>query len=107
MRDVIFLSSLDLPVFFGVRTLCGHHMCHVARELAPGYFDGSRHVSVLRESSCVTTLQGCLVTRLSEALGRSSGMTLSRLDLVFVWLCEKCSAMQGDLFHCLITCLRV
>ncbi len=57
--------------------------------------------------SNVTTLQGRLVTRLSEVLGRSLGMTLSRLDLVFVWLCEKCSATQGDLFRCLITCLRV
>ncbi len=30
----------------------------------------------------VTTLQGRLITRLSEVLERSSGMTLSRLDLV-------------------------
>ncbi len=30
----------------------------------------------------VTTLQGRLVTRLDEALGRSSGMTLSHMDLV-------------------------
>ena len=41
--DVVFLSSLDLSVFLGVRVLCGHHMCHIARELAPGYFDGGRH----------------------------------------------------------------
>src|SRR6266446_10595073 len=47
---------------------------------------------VLGECSCVTTLQGCLIARLGEALERSSGMTLSRVDLVFVWLREKCSA---------------
>src|SRR6266478_757884 len=36
----------------------------------------------LGECSCVTTLQGRLTTRLSEVLERSSGMTLSRTDLV-------------------------
>ncbi len=41
--NVVFLSSLDLSVFFRVRVLCGHHMCHIAWELAPGYFDGGRH----------------------------------------------------------------
>ncbi len=40
----------------------------------------------------VTTLQGRLVTRLSEALERSLGMTLSRVDLVFVWYRERCLA---------------
>ena len=41
----------------------------------------------------VTTLQGRLVTRTVEALERSSGMTLSRADLVLYWfLCEKCPA---------------
>ena len=64
MGDVVFLSSLDLLVFFGVRALCRHHMCHVARELAPGYFDGGRHVSFRGECSCVTTLQGRLMTSL-------------------------------------------
>ena len=44
--DVVFLSSLDLSIFLGVRVLRRHHMCHVAGEFAPGYFDGSRHVSV-------------------------------------------------------------
>jgi len=42
--DIVFLSSLDLSVFLGVRVLRRHHMCHVTRELAPGYFDGGRHV---------------------------------------------------------------
>src|SRR6266478_421314 len=37
---------------------------------------------VLGECSCVTTLQGHPVTRTGEALERSSGMTLSRADLV-------------------------
>jgi len=32
----------------------------------------------------VTTLQGCLMTRFGEALERSSGMTLSRVDLSVV-----------------------
>ncbi len=41
--DVVFLSPLDLSIFFGVRALCGHHMCHVTRELAPGGYDGGRH----------------------------------------------------------------
>ncbi len=40
----------------------------------------------------VTTLQGRLVTRLSEALERSSGMTLSRVDFSVVWYRERCSA---------------
>ncbi len=42
--DVVFLSSLDLSVFLGVRALCWHHVCHVTGELAPGYFNGGRHV---------------------------------------------------------------
>ena len=42
--DVVFLSSLDLSIFFGVHVLRRHHMCHVAGELAPGYFDGGHHV---------------------------------------------------------------
>ena len=42
--DVIFLSSLDLSVFFGVHVLRGHHVCHVTGELAPGYFNGGRHI---------------------------------------------------------------
>ena len=42
-RNVVFLSSLDLSVFFRVHALRRHHMCHVAGELAPGYFDGGRH----------------------------------------------------------------
>ncbi len=72
--DVIFLSSLDLSIFFGVRVLCRHHVCHVAGELAPGYFNGSRHASVcLGECSCVTTLQGRLANKSLEALVRSSG----------------------------------
>jgi len=60
MGDVVFLSSLDLSVFFRVRALGRHHVRHIARELAPGYFDGGRHVSFWRECSCVTTLQGRL-----------------------------------------------
>ncbi len=44
----------------------------------------------------VTTLQGRLVTSLDEALEQSSGMTLSRVDLVLSVLYEKCSATQGD-----------
>ncbi len=56
-------------------------MCHVAQELAPSYFDRSCHVSVCGECSCVTTLQGRLIARLHEALGRSLGMTLSRRNL--------------------------
>jgi len=49
---------------------------------------------VLRKSlgPFVTTLQSRLITRTGEALERSSGMTLSRADLVFVCLDEKCSA---------------
>ena len=43
---IVFLSSLDLSLFFRVRILHRHHVCHVAGELAPGYFDGSRHASV-------------------------------------------------------------
>ena len=72
--DVILLSSLDLSIFFGVCVLHGHHVCHVAGELAPGYFDGSHHASVcLGECSCVTTLQGRLFNKGLEALVRSSG----------------------------------
>src|SRR6266403_5072312 len=48
---------------------------------------------LLGECSCVTTLQGRLVTSLFEALKRSSGMTLSRAGLALSVLCEKCSAM--------------
>ncbi len=83
--DVIFLSSLDLSVFFGVHVLRGHHVCHVTGELAPGYFDGGRHgffresVLVLRHYRVV-----CLTSHL-EVLRRSSGMTLSRVDSVLVW----------------------
>ena len=51
MGDVVFLSSLDLSVFFRVRALRGHHMCHIAGELAPCYFDGSRHISILFKES--------------------------------------------------------
>ncbi len=47
MGDVVFLSPLDLSVFFGVCVLCGHHMCHVTGELAPDYFNGGRHVFFL------------------------------------------------------------
>jgi len=66
-------------------------MCHIAREFAPSYFDGGRHVfsgfGLERECvcSCVTTLQGHLVTSHLEVLEQSSGMTLSRADLVLVW----------------------
>ena len=48
---------------------------------------------VIEHNDTVTTLQGHLITRLSEALERSSGMTLSRYELSVVWLREKCSAM--------------
>src|SRR6266446_688162 len=40
--------------------------------------------SVYRHMYVVTTLQGRLATRLSEALERSSGMTLRRASLVLV-----------------------
>ncbi len=39
-------------------------------------------ISAFMFASNVTTLQGHLMTRLGEALERSSGMTLSRADLV-------------------------
>ena len=93
MGDVVFLSSLDLSIFFRVRALRGHHVRHVARELAPGYFDGGRHVSFEeRVFLCYDTTGSSDDKSLREALGRSSGMTLSHMDSVFVCSCEKCSA---------------
>ncbi len=44
--------------------------------------DYSFSVSSTYTTYTVTTLQGRLITRLGEALERSSGMTLSRADLV-------------------------
>ena len=60
--DVVFLSSLDLLVFLRVHVLHRHHVCHVAGELAPCYFDGGCHVFSsfgFRES--VLVLQLCRV----------------------------------------------
>ncbi len=45
----------------------------------------------------VMTLQGCLATSHLEALEQSLGMTLSHMDLVFVWSGEKCSATRKTL----------
>ena len=53
--DVVLLSSLDLLVFFWVHVLCGHHVHHVARELAPGYFNGGCHFLFRRVFLCYDT----------------------------------------------------
>src|SRR6266404_1256482 len=111
MGNVVLLSSLDLSIFFGVRILRRHHVCHVAGELAPGYFDRSRHAFVScfrRECSCVTTPQGRLVRQESGGAYAILGMILSRVDLVLICFWgEKCSATQGDFLGCLMTRLRV
>src|SRR6266478_1983197 len=97
MGDVVLFSSLDLSIFFRVGALCRHHVCHVARQLAPGYFDGSRHVSFGegRVFLCYDTT-GSSDDKSLGGTWAILGMTLSRAD-ISIRFSEKCLATMGAL----------
>ncbi len=79
-RDVIFFLSLDLSIFFRVLVLGWHHVCHVAWQVALGYFDRGRHFCFLwgRVFLCYDSAGHMFIKSLLEAL-KALGMTPDQL----------------------------
>ncbi len=74
-------------------------MCHIAGELAPGYFNGGCHVFSsfgLESVFLCYNSAGSSDDKSREALERSSGMTLSRMDFSVV-LMRSVLATSGSL----------